>query len=809
MTSYAECRGDVHYTKDSLVHEFGIFRWGNNGSAFTSTVTPLMAAAIMNNKEMMILLMDSGYSASVHDPLMSVHAVDDRGFSALVYACLFCSPEYLPEILDHQVMKNSLTSVQSNNLLKCGSILETIAFAASFYFVKHEVSQPATASKQFYLQNILVLLRTGYASITHVFLKRIAANENWRQILCETQFLDPFATFFDDGSTCEKLALDHRDCFVVHSGKYSSTLSVIQWSHRTMPYPDVQLRISNSDINLPALLIPCHSFIIAQHSKYFENILIGDGNKSSMCEISLTASDRTVHLMLGWMYHGLDVTNESSVDADLSTDASSHSEKCVNMQEVLDLMLLANELRVCRLQRICEHRICSLLADYAKMGIVTENFAGLFKNICDFAAALNLNVLRSYAAKWKVRMEEDGSAYYFEKVEWYKPTSYESLIQRRQLGCLDHENSDMPFLILILLKYIHEKNITVDSSIPAFLEKFLSTVSGNSKNYFAKSCDVVDILIEAFPIMLSHDNDVTDDGSIGRSEVLKTMSLELESFFNLNKDQRLHMLQSILMLLFNSITELAVFVFDSVDNVSDQSDALFDRMSNKLYWFFKHHVLMDGPRFNSSDKRNFQDLALVCCSESDDAAVPDEMEGAAIVYPVHRAVVACGSEKIQSLLRLKCSNSAGDDRNKGNKPFKLLCSDVESVCLKNFLTFTYCNYVPPVTFYGERVHMMKFNAIAKPSPPTFRNDISGNGWALPYYMHMASFGDEYLLPQSMMKEIEQQLRNLLVTSHHPEEAGQLFVLARSINMHQIALMAAVHFLYGYSDLIVSINLALY
>jgi hypothetical protein len=382
-----------------------------------------------------------------------------------------------------------------------------------------------------------------------------------------------------------------------------------------MPYPDLLLAVSlvsdgaspppAGHSKAPEKLVACHSFILVQHSKCFEQML---GTHRHMLRVHptgvaaagaarhghgdvrqielFTSSYRTIDQMLCWMYQGIDVTAGASFDhsaagggSDITTTPSpSHSHSvdvclCATLQEVVDLLLLANEFLVTRLQLLCEHRIGQLLGEFPHTSTSSEAYLTLTLQLGKLGEALHLTTLLSYVLTWSSDNEDKMGNIKIKNKRSKKKrttTSQEQLRVKQELGYLDNKNADFPFILLVLLERVRRQENIAEGALATtsttstrtttvrYLECFLALVTDNADNYYSRSYDVLDVLVEAFPVILSDDDPLND--CCQTSEVRGKVTSELDCFHVHNKLQRLYMLQSILMLSFSSLLELAVFV---------------------------------------------------------------------------------------------------------------------------------------------------------------------------------------------------------------------------------------------------------
>jgi hypothetical protein len=608
-----------------------------------------------------------------------------------------------------------------------------------------------------------------------------------------------------------------------------------------MPHPDLQLTVllscernDSGAATAPVIAVPCHSFILVLHSdcfakmlgKYREMLRVhtdpadeGKGVYSSRHIDMFAPSHRCVKHMLSWMYTGTDVTNGDAIMTgdECGNSAYANGNACRDLQEVVDLLLLSNEYLVTRLQKICEHRIGQVLL-HQKSNMCPKEFSSLVGQLLELGEALGLTTLLSYASQWTAPLGGEQCHKPSNQVEAFDGFD---LLAKHEMGYLDGKNADFPFLILVILSRVqseHTANTLSNTNSVVYLQHFLTMETNNADNYYSKSVDVIDLLVEAFPVILSYDDESMLDSST--DEIRAQVEEELGNFHCHNKKQRIYMLQSIIMMNFSSLVEMACYVFEKTESNDSESNQfqLTERLSNKLYWFLKRHTLLQDMIFtvdvdNQGCVRDTddglgcgRDLVLLldsdCVVEGD--AHSSSSNGDVITHEafrVHKAVLASGSGKLESILRLKASTSS-------TSLFDTIhCNDVEPVCIRSLMFLLYCNYLPPVTFDGERVHLVKFYSAITTSlhlqnTPFLSQSLRGGSThptaklAVPYYMHLADFADEYLVHPQMMHEAERQLRSLLTT----QNSGQIYVLARGINLDHLACSSAVYFLYGYADL---------
>ena len=701
---------EAHTTHHTMIHEKGTFHWNQlnlaltadiDRSLFPSTVTPLMAAAIMNKTDMVALLLQTGYSIGVKNARFSVHTVDNRGFRAAVYACLFGSLACVQKLLEYEA-RCHWSRGETDDVHTSESLLETVALARSFFFRRDRDKDtekttesnskadskdgdkvcPYLGTGRFpetlhssYLQSCPLLIRTGCATMTHKFLRRIVSSEQFGFILNETKHLDSNSKFTRGAGGDSDAAVERHGSMLSSpserknpsasvwqgTGLESSDLpsrpplstivsdTVVQWHPDVMPYADVVLAVSLSGggagcAHEPDKLVTCHSFILMQHSTCFERMFGAHRHmlrihSTDGCSVTrrldmFTSSYRSVDQMLCWMYHGIDVTASASMDLFSSVSGGSVSGgggktqerpfathlnadtsdtigattagfcTCIDIQELVDLLLLANEFLITRLQRLCEHRIGLLLAEYPLIDANSEAYTALSLQLRELGEAFNFTILLSYWGAWSDvssgnKLSGEGKMKNKRSKKKKTDLSHSQLREKQQLGYLDNKNSDFPFLLHLLLARVlgqEESQANMFGVADAthmttrYLESFLSSVTSYEDNFYAQTFCVVDVLVEAFPIVLMEEGPEVEDEF--PSHVPNLVAVELGCFHVHNKWQRLYILQSLLLVYFSSLLEFALFVVESTEADTDAAAVLAGRLSNKLYWFCKRHVLL-------------------------------------------------------------------------------------------------------------------------------------------------------------------------------------------------------------------------
>jgi ankyrin repeat protein len=274
-------------------------------SVFYKRKTALMIACEEGEEDMTRLLLSAGSPQRT-----CINAIDMNGFTALFYACIAGNNSCIQQLVEHD--PSCVTFCNRNR--DGENVLEMLV---------RYTQQVSSELKIKPVQAIPTLMRCG-CEVTPRFLRRVCGIQE------PSSSLRP-------GSTSSTFSITESSMPVlIRSGIY------LPISLQTSSYADVSI------IAADGRRICCHGCVLAIHSARFRDIYTADSMNLDLPDrhISLEShSYEIIDAMVSWMYSGEVAAGFWSRD----------------VQRVIDLLLLANESAVHRLQRLCEYNIWKIL----------------------------------------------------------------------------------------------------------------------------------------------------------------------------------------------------------------------------------------------------------------------------------------------------------------------------------------------------------------------------------------------------------------------------------------------------------------